>query len=387
MAGAHEAGEELALKRHPQALLLAFVFALSCVAGQAQDLSAQFNRAVQLQQQGKLAEAAEEYRALLKIKSDYVEAHANLGVVLSQMGRYDEAVVAYESALKLAPQLTPILLNLGIAHYRAGQFDKAIPVFQRFLEQKPESMQARQLYGLSLFALGRDEETIKQLEPTLGAAPPDAAVLYSLGLAYLHLGKPGFRKTLERLAAFPAGQPALHLLQGLAFLQDQEYDQALEELKTAAKLNPYLPRLDFSIGLAHFKLGNNKAAIEALEKEAGRSSQDFTTLYYLAAALESDDNLVAARQRLDAALRLDPHSPEANGLLGKVLFKQGKASEAVKPLEIAVAKMPNDHQQRYVLARVYQQLGRRDDAAREFAEVQRLKTKQLERDRAITPKP
>ena len=396
MAGAQQASEGLVLTRQPQvkcvlvvlqALLLAFVITLSSAAEQAQDLSAQFNRAVQLQQQGKLIEAAEEYRALLKIKSDYVEAHANLGVVLSQLGRYDEAIVAYESALKLAPQLTPILLNLGIAHYRAGQFNKAIPVFQRFLEQKPDAMQARQLYGLSLFALGHDEEAVKQLEPTLDAAPPDAAVLYSLGLAYLHLGKAGFRATLERLTAFPAGRPALHLLQGLAFLRDQEFEQALEELQAAAELNPNLPRLYFSIGLAHFKLGHYKAAIEAFETEANRSPQDFATLYYLAAALESDDNLVAARQRVDAAIKLDPQSPEANGLLGKVLFKQGKVSEAVKPLEMAVAKMPNDHEHRYVLARVYQQLGRREDAAREFAEVQRLKTKQLERDRAVTPKP
>jgi tetratricopeptide (TPR) repeat protein len=363
------------------------VLALSSVAGQAQDLSAQFSRAVQLQQEGKLIEAAEEYRTLLGIKPDYVEAHANLGVVLAKLGRYDEAVVAYESALKLAPQLTPILLNLGIAHYRAGQFAKAVPVFQRFLEKKPDVVQARQLYGLSLFALGRDEESIRELEPTVDAAPPDAAVLYSLGLAYLHLRKPGFRKILERLAALRAGRPALHLLQGLAFLRDQEYERALEELKAAAELNTNLPRVYFSIGLAQFKLGHNKEAIEALEKELGLSSQDFTTLYYLAAALERDDNLVGARQRLDAAMKLDPQSAEANGLLGKVLFKQGKASEAVKPLEIAVARMPNDHEHRYVLARVYQQLGRREDAAREFAEVQRLKTKQLERDRAITPKP
>ena len=285
MADAEQAGQELALKRYPQALLLAFVFALSFIVGQAQDLSAQFNRALQLQQQGKLVEAAEEYRALLKIKPDYVEAHANFGVVLSQLGRYDEAVVAYESALKLAPQLTPILLNLGIAHYRAGHFDKAVPVFQRFLEKNPDATQARQLYGLSLFALGRDEEAVRELEPTVDVAPPDAAVLYSLGLAYLHLGKPGFRKTLERLADFPAGRPALHLLQGLAFLRDQEYEQALDELKAAAALNTNLPRLYFSTGLAHFKLGHNKEAIEALEKELNRSPQDFTTLYYLAAAL------------------------------------------------------------------------------------------------------
>ncbi len=54
---------------------------------------------------------------------------------------------------------------------------------------------------------------------------------------------------------------------------------------------------------------------------------------------------------------------------------------------MAVAKLPNDHERRYWLARIYQQLGRKGDAAREFAEVQRLKAEQLKKDRANTPKP
>src|SRR5262249_4904635 len=65
----------------------------------------------------------------------------------------------------------------------------------------------------------------------------------------------------------------------------------------------------------------------------------------------------------------------------------GKAAEAVKPLEFAAAKKPDDQDSRYTLARVYQQLGRRADAAREFAEGERLKSEQLQKDRAKTPKP
>jgi tetratricopeptide (TPR) repeat protein len=367
--------------------VLAIIIVTLIAFQQPQDATTRFNRAVELQQQGKLIEAAAEYRAALAIKPDYAEAQANLGAVLSRLGQYDEAIVAYESAYKLAPHLTPILLNLGIAHYRAGKFDQAIATLQRFLEQRPDATQARQLYGLSLAALGRDEDAVKQLEQTLDAAPPDPAVLYSLGLAYLRLGKPGFRATLERLAAIPSGRPALHLLQGQAFLRDLEFEQALEELQAAARLNPDLPRLHFSLGLAHLKLGHNKEAIAAFENEAGRSPRDFHTLYYLADALEKDGNTGAARQQVEAALKLDSQSPEANGLLGKILFKQGKTADAVKSLEFAASKKPDDHEIRYTLARVYQQLGRKEDAAREFAEVQRLKAEQLKKDRANTPKP
>jgi tetratricopeptide (TPR) repeat protein len=368
-------------------LTFLLVFASSHRSVQAGDIATQFNRAVALQQQGKLAEAAAEYRALLKQKPDYVEAQANLGVVLARLGQFDEAIHAYEAAYKLAPQLTPILLNLGIAYYRAGQFAKAVEVFPQFLAQQPNATQARQLYGLSLAALGKDEEAIRQLEPTLDAAPPDAAVLYTIGLAYLRAGKSGFRATLERLAAFPAGRPALHLLQGQAFLRDREFEQALEELRVAEKLNPDLPRLYYALGLAQQQLGRNREAIAAFETEARRSPQDAATLYYLALVLEADGQADAAEPRVRESLKLDAQNPEANALLGKILVKQNKPAEALKPLEAAIAQDASDPEKRYLLARVYQQLGRREDAAREFAAVQKLKAEKLKKDRAQTPKP
>jgi tetratricopeptide (TPR) repeat protein len=368
-------------------LLSTIVLIISLALHQSPDIAAQFQRALALQQEGKLNEAADEYRALLKQKPDFVDAHANLGVVLARLGKYEDAIAAYETAYRLAPHLSQILLNLGIAHYRAGKFIKAAEVFPRYLEKDPNSIQARRLYGLSLAAMEKYEDAIIQLEPVRDINPPDAASLYTLGLSYLRVGKAGLRATLERLASFPEGLPALHLLQGQAFLRDREFENALDELKEAEKLNADLPRLYYAIGLAHQQLGQHKEAIKAFETEHRRLPQDSSTLYFLALSLEDDGNLKEAQMRVNEALKLDPQSPESNGLSGKILFKQGKTAEAVRPLEFAVAKKPEDAEFRYQLARVYQQLGRSEDAAREFAEVQKLKAKKLESDRARTPKP
>ena len=352
-----------------------------------QDAAARFARAVGLQQQGQFAEAAGEYRAALALKPDYVEAQANLGVVLARMGQYREAIAAYEAALRLAPQLTPIRLNLGIAHYRAGEFARAVEVFEGLLVEAPDALQARQLLGLSLVELGRDAEAVARLEPTLGPAPEDAAVLYGLGLAYLRLRRPEVRDVIDRLAAFPAGAGAARLLRGQALLAAFEFEKAIDELRAAERLQPDLPRLQYSLGLCYFKLGRRPEALAAFESELRRRPQDFTSLYYLANLEEAAGNQAAAERHLAAALKLAPDLPEANALQGKLLFKQGKAAEAVAPLEAAVARDPDDPDNRYLLARVYQRLGRREEAAREFAEVQRLKARQLEGDRARTPRP
>lgn len=354
---------------------------------QSSEQAAKFNHAVELQRQGALKEAAAEYKSLLAAYPNYAEAHANLGVVLARLGQYESAIASYESALRLAPQLTPILLNLAIANFRAGQFKQAAAGLERFLTHAPGHIQARQLLGLSLVELGRNDEAIAQLERTINVAPDDPAILYGLGISYLRQQYAGVNEIIERLAKLPTGQAASHLLRGQTLLGRFEFERALAELEQAAKMSPDLPRLAYSLGLAYLKLGRNKEAIAALEKELRRTPQDFSTLYYLAYLHEANEELTASRQKLDAALKLEPQSPEANALLGKILAKQGKPAEALAPLEGAVARDPNDPDKRFLLARVYQQLGRRTDAAREFTEVQRLKAKQLEIDRARTPRP
>src|SRR5262249_48333899 len=123
------------------------------------------------------------------------------------------------------------------------------------------------------------------------------------------------------------------------------------------------------------------------QNEVKRSPQDFSAIYYLAEALQNDGDLVGALESAQMALKLDAQSGEAAGLLGKILFKQGKTAEALTHLKTAVAKLPNDHERRYFLARAYQQLGQREQAAREFAALQKLKDEQLKKDQDRMPKP
>ena len=354
---------------------------------QPEDQAKRFNRAVELQRQGSLKEAAAEYRAIIASSPNYVEALANLGSVLSRLGEYEECVETYERALKLAPNLMPLLLNLGIAHHRARYFDRAADAFEKVLAKAPDTVQARQLLGVSLVELGRDSDAVAHLESVVASSPQDRAVLYSLGLAYLRLGRPEVRDMVKMLESFPAGVPASHLLEGQGLLAGHEYERAVTELREALRLGPGLPRLHYSLGLALLKLGLNKDAIASFESELTRTPGDFSTLYYLAYLHEADGDNEAALTRLSAALKIEQESPEANALLGKILVKQNKPGEALAPLERAVKGSPNDSEKRYLLARVYQQLGRREDAAREFAEVQRLKSEQLKGDRARTPKP
>jgi tetratricopeptide (TPR) repeat protein len=346
-----------------------------------------FNRAVELQRQGKWDETVAAWRAFLKLEPKHAGAHANLGTALSRLNQHEAAIASFETALKLNPALTPLLYNLGIAHFRAGQFAKAAESLTGFLNLNPNFPPARQLLGLALVELGRDEEAVPQIEATLASSPNDTAALYALGLALLRLRRAEFKGVAERLAALPGGIALSQMLSGQSFLRENDYRRATESFTAAAKLDPELPRLQFSLGVALLRQGRHGEAALAFEKELAKLPRDFWTLYYLAYLREAEGQLNSAREKLKAALAVEPRSVEANALLGKILLRQNKAAEAVAPLEVAVAEKPGDSNTRFLLARAYQQSGRRADAAREFAEVQRLKNQGIEKERRGAQKP
>jgi tetratricopeptide (TPR) repeat protein len=342
---------------------------------------AAFKRAAALQQQSQWPEAAAAWREFLKLEPKHAGAHANLGAVLVRMGQYEEAVRSYNTALQINPQLTPVLFNLGVAHYRAGQYAKAAETLNRFLLAQPESWQAQQLLGLALIELGRDADAVPLLEAALKTNAEDVSVLFGLGLAYLRLNRGDVNAIAARLAASKAGLPFAHLLRGQNYLAESDFQHAVEALEAAANLADDLPRLHFSLGVAYLRTGHNADAIRAFTRERQRLPRDYWTLYYLAFLYDAENQLEPAREAAQLALAQQPRSADANALLGKVLLKLGKAIEAISPLELAVAQNPAEANLRFQLARAYQQSGRRQDAAREFAEVQRLKDQGIEKER------
>jgi tetratricopeptide (TPR) repeat protein len=361
----------------------------SAIASQATapGVAERFDRAVKLQQAGKWAEAEAEYRAVLAARPNYAEAHANLGAVLIRMDRYKEAIREYETALKLGPNLTPILLNIGLAHYRKGEFKKAVEAFKRFLKSTPDNAQVIQLTALSLVALGRDEEALQYLDPALASAPNNPALLYALGLASLRLRKPMVTGVIEELARVPDGLAFSHLLLGQASIWNSAFEKGIEELEAAAKLDPNLPRLHYSLGLGYFKLARFEEARAAMEAELKRVPGDVSTMCFLASIDDVEGKLEDALRRLGQALKADPESAQAPAMIGRILMKQGKYAEALQPLQAAAKKDPNEIKNHLNLARVYQLLGREQDADRESAEVQRLRNLQLDKDRAIMLEP
>src|SRR2546423_9477248 len=121
--------------------------------------------AVALEQQGKLAEAAQVWQAVTRHDPHDAAAFASLGVVLSKEQKYQEAAAAYKKAIALNPKLPGVLLNLGLAEFKQGHFQAAIDPLRNALDAVPSNVQAHMLLGLSCYGGKRYAEAVKYLKP------------------------------------------------------------------------------------------------------------------------------------------------------------------------------------------------------------------------------
>ncbi len=103
---------------------------------------------VRLQENNQLAQALAEYRAAVRLRPDYVDAHMRLGLQLLAGANYAEAVTEFEAASRLVPDQFEVHLNLGDAYRSTKQYDLAKQQFDQVLAMRPSNAQVHYDLGL-----------------------------------------------------------------------------------------------------------------------------------------------------------------------------------------------------------------------------------------------
>lgn len=97
-----------------------------------------FSQAVELEQQGRVAEALRCYRDLLELEPNHAPTLVNLGTICFHARDYVQARTYYEHAVRVAPDYALARFNLGNLLDELGLFEAALEQYQEALRLKPD---------------------------------------------------------------------------------------------------------------------------------------------------------------------------------------------------------------------------------------------------------
>ena len=150
------------------------------------------------------------------------------------------------------------------------------------------------------------------------------------------------------------------------------YDNAKIAYEQARLLNPNNPRLVLNLARVEALNGNNKAARDYIT-EALRLKNDYTNAIFLLSQIEIDEgNVEEAIKSVEAATLLSPQDPLLFFQLGLLKYSEHEFLGSISSLERAVLLNSEYANARYFLGLSYYEVGRIQDAIREFNAVKNL---------------
>jgi tetratricopeptide (TPR) repeat protein len=200
----------------------------------------------------------------------------------------------------------------------------------------------------------------------LEAAPPAQArspeLLYEKARAYKKMALAAY---LRLYATAPDSYRA-HQLNGDTYAARGEDDKAIEEYRLALRQRPHLSNLHYETGRLLWKNFRTAEARREFQAELEVNPRHVGALISMATIYLYEHQPQEALALLQRAARLEPGNADVHQFLGAAHLQLQQYAMAVKELKLA-APHDEDGKIHYQLARAYQGLGLKQQAAQEFA--------------------
>lgn len=217
------------------------------------------------------------------------------------------------------------------------------------------------------------EAAIEEYEQVLRYDPTSERAATSLALLYPRAGRfQDTLKVLEDSVAAGARSATIHIMLGNTYQQQGRRADAERELRRAAELEP--DNAASFVYLGDMLKDNNDLvdAAWAYEQAARLQPSSYLVRQKLGLTYTEMEDFDRAAVELKSATELQPASSESSFNLGVVLIQQGKTDEAERPLLIALGRNPSSIPVRRVLAGLYCQLERWQEAEEQYAAIAKL---------------
>jgi tetratricopeptide (TPR) repeat protein len=387
-------GIALANLHNDKGALVAFQKALKL----SPDAVAALAGAAQIQYEANDPEAVPLLKHLLKLRPADPTAHAMLAVLEFRQRNCTEAVSHFEAAGPLLDSQPDAQNAYGTCLVRLRRFDMATKIFGRALALNPDNPRQRQLVAAIQLMAHRPQEAIATLQPLIASGRADAHALELASSAYEEAGdtpeavsalrqaiildphNPNLYIDFANLSmnhqSFQVGinvvsdgisvQPktaSLYLARGVLYVQLADYEKAEADFETAHQLDPAQSLSSAARGLVAAQQNDLDRALAAVQNKLAREPNDAYLLYLQAdflaqkGAEPNTPEFQTALQSAKRAVALQPALGDARVVLAKLYMQSGKYQDAAAECRKALEINPKDQTAVYRLIQALRKTG------------------------------
>jgi tetratricopeptide (TPR) repeat protein len=348
-----------------------------CVAQSAATMDPQRQQAFALEQQNKTAEAEVAWRGIVKAHPSDAEGYAHLGFLEAKQERYKEAVPLYRKALALDAAMPGLKMNLGLAQFKSGALKEAIETFSGLLEREaagsPDALRLTTLIGIAHFGLGEFAAAVPDLKQATAADTQNLP--FRLMLAQSCLASKQYQCVMDvyhEILLLNAESAEADMLAGEALDETKDHDGAIVQFRAAVTADPKVPNVHFGLGYLLWSQAKYEEAAPEFQAELTNVPENAQAMAYLADTEMKLNHPEAAGPLIDHAIRVDPGLELPHLDRGILDADADRREDALREFKTAAGLNPEDVNAHYRLARLYQAMGRKDEAKVEFDKTNSL---------------
>ena len=286
----------------------------------------------------------------------------------------EAAIKDFKEALRRDPTLFGAWQDMGLAYAKLKRWPEAIGSFAELSRRQPDSVDAAYLHALALFNQGSADDAEREVRRALrlNAGAGEAHTLLGVILAARGNANAEAAEVLSQAVALNPSSFDAHFYLGRVLYAVKDYAGAVKDLRAAVGLNPRHAEARFFLGTALEALGESDAAMAEYQELVKLDPRSAIGQVGLGALLVKQGKTEEAIKALKGATAGDPKNFEAHWALGRAFALAEHFAEAAEALQAAVSLAPYRADAHYQLGLALRRLGRNEEAAREFALVNKL---------------
>ena len=240
-------------------------------------------------------------------KPDFTNAHYNAGWTAERLGMDTQAAGHYRQAHELAPDNTEFLFAYAELLSSSGDGAASVNLYQGYLASHPDDLVVRNSLMESLANAGRYEEAITEAREILIQDAKNVSAYRNLSRIYFAQGEYAMSQLCaEKAKTMASGDAGIYNNIGVTYLVMENLPAAVEEFKTARKLDPDHVESNLNLGYLALNSGDYGLARECFEIAVGADPGNLDAKLGLAVALRGVKDFDGASQLYDDILKADP---------------------------------------------------------------------------------